>query len=188
MCFVNCYLSTSLSCFLSYKTRLGLKVSFLNWEKPRRRRQIPIYPILSYPIYPYLSCYKLLKVLCLCIVVVVDSFQLFVTPGTAARQASLSFVISQSLLKLMSIESVIPCSHLILCHPLLQCFPASFPVSWLFASGGQSIGAPVLPVYYFEINLSKSTGENLGLVSCLGGSFSESAKFQQHSLQLTLSS
>ena len=55
MCFVNCYLSTSLSCFLSYKTRLGLKVSFLNWEKPRRRRQIPIYPILSYLSYPILS-------------------------------------------------------------------------------------------------------------------------------------
>ena len=91
MCFVNCYLSTSLSCFLSYKTRLGIKVSFLNWEKPRRRRQIRIYPILSY--LSYLSCYKLLKVLGLCIVVIVDSFQLFVTPGTAARQACLSFVI-----------------------------------------------------------------------------------------------
>ena len=91
MCFVNCYLSTSLSCFLSYKTRLGIKVSFLNWEKPRRRRQIRIYPILSY--LSCLSCYKLLKVLGLCIVVIVDSFQLFVTPGTAARQACLSFVI-----------------------------------------------------------------------------------------------
>ena len=40
--------------------------------------------------------------------------QLFVTPRTAARQASLSFVISQSLLKLMSIESVIPSNHFIL--------------------------------------------------------------------------
>ena len=61
-------------------------------------------------------------------------------------------------------------------------------MSWLFASGGQSIGASVLPVYYFGANLSQSTGEDLGLVSCPGGSFSESAKFQQHSLQLTLSS
>jgi len=45
--------------------------------------------------------------------------RLFVTPWTAARQASLSITNSQSLLKLMSIESVIPSNHLILCHPLL---------------------------------------------------------------------
>ena len=45
--------------------------------------------------------------------------QLFATPWTAARQASPSFTISQSLLKLMSIESVMPSNHLILCHPLL---------------------------------------------------------------------
>ena len=43
----------------------------------------------------------------------------FVTPWTAARQASLSFTISQSLLKLMSTESVMPSNHLILYHPLL---------------------------------------------------------------------
>ena len=45
--------------------------------------------------------------------------QLFVTPCTAARQASVSITNSQSLLKLMSIESVMPSSHLILCRPLL---------------------------------------------------------------------
>ena len=45
--------------------------------------------------------------------------QLFVTPWTVARQASLPFTISQSLLKLMSIESVMPSNHLILCPPLL---------------------------------------------------------------------
>ena len=45
--------------------------------------------------------------------------RLFVTPWTAARQASLSITSSRSLLKLMSIESVMPSSHLILCHPLL---------------------------------------------------------------------
>ena len=43
--------------------------------------------------------------------------QLFVTPWTAARQASMSFHVLQSLLKLMSIESVMPSNHLILCHP-----------------------------------------------------------------------
>ena len=45
--------------------------------------------------------------------------QLFAIPWTAAHQASLSIINSQSLLKLMSIESVMPSSHLILCHPLL---------------------------------------------------------------------
>ena len=45
--------------------------------------------------------------------------QLFATPWTAARQASLSFTISQSLLKLMSIEWMMPSNYLILCHPLL---------------------------------------------------------------------
>ena len=44
---------------------------------------------------------------------------LFVTPWTAAGQSSLSFTISQSLLKLLSIELMMPCNHLILCHPLL---------------------------------------------------------------------
>ena len=48
-----------------------------------------------------------------------SSAQLFVTLWTAARQASLSFTISWSLLKLMSIESMMPSNHLILCHPLL---------------------------------------------------------------------
>ena len=66
------------------------------------------------------------------------------TPQTAACQAFLSITNTQSLPKLMSIESVMPSSHLILCHPLLllpQSFPASgsFPMSQFFMSGGQSI-------------------------------------------------
>ena len=48
--------------------------------------------------------------------------QLFATPGTAARQGSLSFTNSWSLLKLISIESVMSSNHLILCHPLLLPF------------------------------------------------------------------
>ena len=72
--------------------------------------------------------------------------QLFVTTWTAACQASLSITNCQSLLKLMSIESVMPCNHLILCHPLLlppSILPASgsFQMSQSFISGGQSIGA-----------------------------------------------
>ena len=78
---------------------------------------------------------------------------LFPTPWTAARQASLSFTISRSVLKRMSNELVMPSKHLILCRPLLLLpsnFPAaeSFPMSWLFTSGGQRIGASasVLPM------------------------------------------
>ena len=81
--------------------------------------------------------------------------RLFATPWTAARQASLSITNSWNLLRLISIESVMPSNHLILCHPLFllpSVFTASrsFPVSQFFTSGGQSIGvsasASVLPV------------------------------------------
>ena len=71
--------------------------------------------------------------------------RLSVTPWTAARQARLSWTISQSLPKLKPIELVMLSNHLILCHPLLppSIFPSIrvFPVSQFFASGGQRIGA-----------------------------------------------
>ena len=56
---------------------------------------------------------------------------LFATPWTTARQSSLSLTVSWSLLKLMSIESVMPTSHLILCSPLSSC-PQSFQHQGLF--------------------------------------------------------
>ena len=59
--------------------------------------------------------------------------RLFSTPWTAAHQASVSFTISQSLLKLMSIESVMPSNHLILCRPLLL-LPSIFPSIRVFSS------------------------------------------------------
>ena len=58
---------------------------------------------------------------------------LFVTPWTAAHQASLSFTTSCSLLKLMSIESVMPSNHLLLCHPPLL-LPSIFPSIRVFSS------------------------------------------------------
>ena len=71
--------------------------------------------------------------------------RLFVTSWTAAGQVSVAFTISWSLIKLMSIESVMPSNHLSLCIPFSsrpQSFPASgsFPDRQLFASGVQSIG------------------------------------------------
>ena len=80
---------------------------------------------------------------------------LFKTPWTAACQAFLSITDSQNLLKLMSIKSMMPSNHLILCHPFsshFQFLPASgsFPMSQFFASGSQSIvasaSASVLPM------------------------------------------
>ena len=72
-------------------------------------------------------------------------FRLFATPWTAAHQASLSFTISQSLLKLVSIELVMSPNHLILCRPLFL-LPSIFPSIKVFSnesatSGGQSTGA-----------------------------------------------
>ena len=80
--------------------------------------------------------------------------RLFVTPRTAARQASLFFTVSRSLLRFMSMESTMLTisSSAALFSSCPQSFPASgsFPMSQLFASGGQSVGAsssaPVLPV------------------------------------------
>ena len=73
--------------------------------------------------------------------------RLCVTPWIAARQSSLSITNSRS--SLMSIESVIPSRHLILCHPFLLLPPIppaseSFPMSQLFTWGGQSTGASAL--------------------------------------------
>ena len=89
--------------------------------------------------------------------------RLFATPWTVVCQASLSITNPRSLLKLMPIQSKMPSNHLILCCPLLllpSIFPSigSFPMSQIFASGGQSIGASasasVLP-----------TNEYAGLIS-----------------------
>ena len=74
-----------------------------------------------------------------------SNVRLFVTPWIAARQASLSIIISRSLPKLKSIKSVMPSSHLILCHPLLL-LPPILPSIRVFSNvstlriGGQSIG------------------------------------------------
>ena len=87
---------------------------------------------------------------------------LFVTPWTTAHQASLSITNSRSLLKLMSIESVVPSNHLILCHPLLL-LPSVFPSIKVFSS--ESVLHIRWPKYWsFSFNISPSN-EHPGLIS-----------------------
>ena len=87
---------------------------------------------------------------------------LFVTPWTAARQASLTFTISQSLLKLMSKESVMPSNHLLFCHPLLL-LPSVFPSIRVFSS--ESALLIRWPKYWsFSYSISPSN-EHPGLIS-----------------------
>ena len=88
--------------------------------------------------------------------------QLFATPWTAARQASLSITNSRSLLRLMSFELVMPSSHLILCRPRL--FPPSiFPSIGVFSS--ESILHIKWPKYWsFSFSISPSN-EHSGLIS-----------------------
>ena len=79
---------------------------------------------------------------------------LFATPLTAACQDSLSITISQSLLKLMSIESVMPSKHLILCHPLLL-LPSVFPSIRVFSN--ESVLHIRWPKYWsFSFSISPS--------------------------------
>ena len=84
------------------------------------------------------------------------------TPWTAACQASLSIISSQSLHKFMSIESVMPSNHLILCHPLLL-RPSIFPSTKVFSS--ESVHCIRWPKYWsFSFNISPSN-EHPGLIS-----------------------
>ena len=94
------------------------------------------------------------------VVQLLSHVQFFVTPWTTACQASLSFTISQSLLKLMSIKSVIPSNHLILCH-LLLLLPSIFPSIRIFSSeSALRISWPK----YWSFSMSPSN-EYSGLIS-----------------------
>ena len=88
--------------------------------------------------------------------------RLFVTPWTAARQASLSITSSQSFLKLMLIQSVMPSNHLILCHPLLL-LPSICPSIRVFSN--ESVLRIRWPKYWsFSFSTSPSN-EYSGLIS-----------------------
>ena len=87
---------------------------------------------------------------------------LFASPWSAVHQASLSITNSQSLLKLMSIESVMPSNRLILCHPLLL-LPSIFPSIWVFSN--DSVLCNRWPKYWsFSFRISPSN-EHPGPIS-----------------------
>ena len=99
-------------------------------------KSVKLHSGLKAVIFPHheFSCLTILHPCPLCLVVALKLLScvwLFVTPQTATCQASLSFTTSQSLLKLMSIESMMPSNHIILSHPLL--LPSVFPSIRVFS-------------------------------------------------------
>ena len=131
-------------------------------------KSVKLHSGLKAVIFPHheFSCLTILHPCPLCLVVALKFLScvwLFVTPQTATCQASLSFTISQSLLKLMSIESMMPCNHIILSHPLLL-LPSVFPSIRVFSK--QFAFCIRWPKYYsFSISnsLSKEYWFPLGL-------------------------
>ena len=105
---------------------------------------------------PYLNPYPIV------IVQSLSRLQLFAIPWIVALQASLSSTTSQSLLKLMSVESVMPSNHLILCRPVLL-LPSIFPSIWVFSN--ESTLCFRWPKYWsFGFSISPSN-EYSGLIS-----------------------
>ena len=100
--------------------------------------------------------------MCISSVQLLNHVQLFAIPRTAARQASLSITNSQSLLRLMSIESVMPSSHLILCRPLLLLPPN--PPSIMVCSSESTLCVRRPKYWHFSFNIS-TCNEHPGLIS-----------------------
>ena len=112
---------------------------------------------------PIIFCFPVIHLWAFVIVVQsLSHVQRSLTPWTAAPQASLSFTISWSLLKLMSIESMMPSNHLILCHPLLL-LTSIFPsIRGFSKESGLQIRRP--KYWSFSFNVSPSN-EHSGLIS-----------------------
>ena len=110
-------------------------------------------------------------------------------PWTTAHQASLSFTISRSLLKLMSIELVMPSNHFILSCPLLL-FPSIFPSIGVFSSeSALHIRWPKYPSFSFSIRPSNEYSELISFrIDCLISLQSKglSRVFQYHSLKASI--
>ena len=108
------------------------------------------------------------------------------TPWTAAHQASLSITNSQSLLKFMSIESVMPSNHLILCHPLLL-LPSSFPSIKVFSNkSALCIRWPKYWSFSFSINPSGLISFRMDWLDLLAVQGTRKSLFQHHSSKVSI--
>ena len=132
------------------------------WEVPMQPFLIVLLDFCFSTSEPYTTLCKGMALLVFSSVQLLSRVRLFETPWTAARQACLSITNSWSLLKLMSIESVVPSNHLILCHPLLLP-PSIFPSIRVFPNG--SVLLIRWPKYWsFSFSISSSS-EYSGLIS-----------------------
>ena len=158
-----CY-SLCLAClFLAYTLML-----IKSWLRCHLIRETSLPDCSVHSIQHLSVCFPSLHLAPSCFLVQFSSFQLlscvqlFVTPRTAAHQTSLSITNSQSSLKLVSIESVMPSNHLILCRPLLL-LPSIFPSIRVFSN--ESILGIRWPKYWsFSFSIGPSN-EYSGLVS-----------------------
>ena len=137
------YVSLELSCFLYDPSDVG---NLISGSSAFSKTSLNIWKFTAHTLLkPGLeNSYIYIRYFQVVVVHLISCVQLFATPWTAACQVPLSFNISWCLLKFISTELVILSNHLILCCPLLllsSILPSikSFPVSWLFTSGGQSI-------------------------------------------------
>ena len=119
------------------------------------------YVVRTFKIYS-LSKFQAYNTVFVVVVQLPSHVRLFVTPLTEAHQASPSLTVSWSLLKLMSIESVLPSNHLVLCHPLLL-LPSIFPNIWVF-SNALALRTKKPKYWSFSFSLSPSN-EYSGLIS-----------------------
>ena len=152
--------------------RAELELGLYSWAGFPRPAWVPVNTgnYIQYCIITYNGKESEKKYICIyiCMYIYISSVQsfsrvpLFATAWTAAHQASLSITNSQSLLRLMSIQSVMPSNHLILCHPLLL-LPSVFPSIRVFSS--ESILRIRWPKYWsFSFSISPSN-EYSGLIS-----------------------
>ena len=111
-------------------------------------------------LFPYVKFFSMF--IFIFVVQSLSSVWLFATPRTAARQVSLSFTIAWSLLKLISVESMMPSNHLVLCHPLLL-LPLIFPSIRVF-SNGSALHIRCPKYWNFSFSISPFN-EYLGLIS-----------------------
>ena len=141
--------------FVFYVSYLFFFILFFFWL-PSLTFKFIVFNIWFFPLsanYPYLLYYYSQ----FSSVQLLSHVRLFATPWIAACQASLSITNAQSLFKLMSIESVMPSSHLILCHPLLLLSPIPPSIRWLLKNLWfhlQVITICLQVIYYITYNLT----------------------------------